>query len=49
MYLENMECLVLYHSAVVFQQVHAQFQVLSTGHVFCHDIVIGPVKEELAE
>ena len=44
-----MKALVLHHFAIVFEQVHAQFQVFATVDVLGHDVVVGAVEQEFAE
>jgi hypothetical protein len=40
---------VLHHSSVVFEQVHAQLQMVAIGYIFRHDVVVGAIEEEFAE
>lgn len=46
---KDVEALVLYHLAVVAQQVHADLEVLAAVHVGGHDVVVGAVEQDLAE
>lgn len=44
-----MKPLVLHHLPIVSQQIHAQLQILSTGDVFRHDIIVCSVQENFSE
>jgi hypothetical protein len=46
---EDVEALVLDHLAVVTEKIHANFEVLATIDVICHDGIVGAVEEDLAE
>ena len=48
-HLEHVETLVLYHLAVVAQQVHADLKMLAAVDVGRHDVVVGAVQQDLAE
>lgn len=48
-YLENVEPLVLNHFAIVFQQLHAEFQILPAFNICHHHAVIGSIQQNLAE
>lgn len=44
-----MEAFILHHLAIVPQESHAGFQVLSAVNVFGHDVVVGPVEKDLPQ
>ena len=48
-YLENVEPLVLNHFAIIFEQLHAEFQILPALHICHHHAVIGSIQQDLTE
>ena len=48
-YLKHMEALILHHLAVVLEQVHADFQVIARINICHHDVVVGPIQQDLAK
>ena len=44
-----MKSLVLHHLPVVSQEIHTQLQMLSSFHIFSHDIVIISVEQDLSQ
>jgi hypothetical protein len=49
MYLEDMKTLVIDHFPVVSQQLHDDLEVFARVDVLCHDIVVGPIEQNLAQ
>ena len=46
---KDVETLILDHFPVVFQEVHAQFQMFASIDIFRHYAVVGSVKENLTK
>ena len=44
-----MKTFVLNHLSIVFQQVHAQLQMLASINILCHNAVIGPVEQDFSK
>lgn len=48
-YLEDMEAFILDHFPIIFEEVHAQFEMLPSIHVCRHDGVVRSVEQNLAQ
>lgn len=44
-----MKSLVVYHPPVVSEQVHANLEMVARINIRCHDVVVGPVQENLSQ
>lgn len=48
-YLENMEALILDHFLVIFQQIHAELQIVPARDVSNHHPVVRAIEQNLSE